>query len=287
MAQCSITSSLNSEDIADSSPFIFTTDGPTVNISHRITYRVTLDSFVESFWAVIIEALLKKRSCCSGLANNKGKALNNSKSIVCWFTACLCIFYCVKIVDFSHPLFIRLKMRISKLVPWMLLGSVVGSIALSIASYLSSYEKSLENSIDNLTSNVITNNNTLNMSYSYLYAVFALDICLPLVCDIASMTLILISLCRHTQRMRNNAPGFSQPQLQAHYRAAKIMVFLLLNSISLLISQILIMCTTNVLMSSVCFVIIFAFLTAQPIVLILGNPKLRKALWKFLTPWRQ
>ncbi|XP_078521562.1 taste receptor type 2 member 9-like [Lissotriton helveticus] len=205
-----------------------------------------------------------------------------SSSTTSWFTACLCIFYCVKIVDFNHHLFFWLKIRISKMVPWMLMGSVMGSIALGIPSYLSSYEESLENSTAILISNVTINNNALNMAKSYQYARVALGICLPLVLDIASMQLILISLCRHTRRMNNNASGFSQPQLQTHYRAAKMMGFLLLTNISLLISQILTMCTTNVLMVSICWVIIFAFLTTQPIVLILGNPKLRKEVLHLL-----
>nr|XP_034953095.1 taste receptor type 2 member 40-like [Zootoca vivipara] len=44
-----------------------------------------------------------------------------------WFATWLSILYCVKITNFSHPLFLQMKRRFPGLVPWLLLGTVVFS----------------------------------------------------------------------------------------------------------------------------------------------------------------
>ncbi|XP_060125086.1 taste receptor type 2 member 41-like [Zootoca vivipara] len=44
-----------------------------------------------------------------------------------WFATWLSILYCVKIANFSNPLFLQMKRRFPGLVPWLLLGTVVFS----------------------------------------------------------------------------------------------------------------------------------------------------------------
>ncbi|XP_060125088.1 taste receptor type 2 member 1-like [Zootoca vivipara] len=44
-----------------------------------------------------------------------------------WFAAWLSVLYCVKIANFSHPLFLQMKRRFPGMVPWLLLGTVVFS----------------------------------------------------------------------------------------------------------------------------------------------------------------
>ncbi|XP_048338977.1 taste receptor type 2 member 41-like [Sphaerodactylus townsendi] len=49
-----------------------------------------------------------------------------------WFAAWLSVLYFVKIGIFSHPLFLQMKQRFSRLAPWLLLGSMVFSAAVAI-----------------------------------------------------------------------------------------------------------------------------------------------------------
>nr|XP_028568741.1 taste receptor type 2 member 8-like [Podarcis muralis] len=48
-----------------------------------------------------------------------------------WFAAWLSVLYCVKIANFSHPLFLEMKRRFPGLVPWLLLETVVSSAIIS------------------------------------------------------------------------------------------------------------------------------------------------------------
>ncbi|XP_067424406.1 taste receptor type 2 member 9-like [Emydura macquarii macquarii] len=57
-----------------------------------------------------------------------------SNTVGLWFTACLSIFYCVKITSCKQPLFLRMKQRISVMVPKLLLGSLLVSSVSSIPS---------------------------------------------------------------------------------------------------------------------------------------------------------
>ncbi|XP_075056893.1 taste receptor type 2 member 4-like [Mixophyes fleayi] len=49
-----------------------------------------------------------------------------------WWGTVLCVFYCVKITNYSNRLFLRLKMNISRLVPWLLLTSMMVSVLCSL-----------------------------------------------------------------------------------------------------------------------------------------------------------
>ncbi|XP_027766388.1 taste receptor type 2 member 117-like, partial [Empidonax traillii] len=49
-----------------------------------------------------------------------------------WISACLCVFYCIKIANFRSSFFIYLKVKVDRMVPWLLLGSVFFSLVIGI-----------------------------------------------------------------------------------------------------------------------------------------------------------
>ncbi|XP_026702230.1 taste receptor type 2 member 9-like [Athene cunicularia] len=52
-----------------------------------------------------------------------------------WASAFLCVFYCIKIATFRHIFFIYLKVKIDRIVPWLLLGLLLSSLFLCILAY--------------------------------------------------------------------------------------------------------------------------------------------------------
>ncbi|XP_078521571.1 taste receptor type 2 member 9-like [Lissotriton helveticus] len=201
-----------------------------------------------------------------------------------WNTSCLCVFYCVKIVDLNHRLFFKLKARITKVVPWFLAGSVAGSFMLSIPMYCEYDERSSEILTTNITTNVTVT--LLNKSW-YLSVVIVLGFCLPVLIDIASITLILTSLFRHTRRMKDNASGFSQPRLQAHFGAVQIVGSLLCVFIVFLLAQCYLLHSTGHWFDLIADISRYCAPAEISTILLVGNTRLRQGLWKFFKLWRR
>ncbi|XP_075433288.1 taste receptor type 2 member 8-like [Ascaphus truei] len=195
-----------------------------------------------------------------------------------WLTACLCIYYCLRIVTFKHNLFIHLKFRISALVPKLLLVSALGSFAISIPCIWEVHVEPLLGS-GNVTGSSFVNNMSFHLSLPYKAIIITLGCCLPFLLTLFSIALTLTSLWTHARRMKQNASGISpQPRIDAHLRAARIMVLLIvlyavffITGVSLLVSTVIFQELWSMLF--VFFILIYP--TAQSSIVILGNTKLR------------
>ena len=62
-------------------------------------------------------------------------------SVSLWFATCLSLFYCLKVTGFTQCCFLWLKVRISKLMPWMLLGSLLTSMNIAALCVKVDYPK--------------------------------------------------------------------------------------------------------------------------------------------------
>ncbi|XP_074804358.1 taste receptor type 2 member 40-like [Natator depressus] len=57
-----------------------------------------------------------------------------------WFVSCLSVFCCLKIASFTQRLFLRMKQRISGMVPQLLLGSLLLALLTCIPSIWANYD---------------------------------------------------------------------------------------------------------------------------------------------------
>ncbi|KAL8173169.1 UNVERIFIED_CONTAM: hypothetical protein K2H54_041522 [Gekko kuhli] len=149
---------------------------------------------------------------------------------VCFcFSACLCSFYCIKIANFGHRLFVYLKLRISRLVPWMLVVSVLGSLLLSFPFFHGIYNIACKNSTGSgEPANQMLEDFTWETDLLSLFAYCGVGFSVVFSVSVASSCLLLFSLWRHAHLMQNGSPSFSNLGMAAHFQAMKTIMSLLI-----------------------------------------------------------
>ncbi|MEE6524677.1 hypothetical protein FKM82_024265 [Ascaphus truei] len=170
-----------------------------------------------------------------------------------WFATVLCVYYCVKITNYKHSLFIYVKVRINKIVPWLLLASMLTSLASSLPFGL--YILTLN--VNNSTNNLLKNSSVQDII---------------VVQNFTNQDII---------QMRSSGMSIRSPSLDTHFRVVKSMVFFLFLNIIFFSSM-------NVIFSEVlpeenpCFVFLLILTSAYPFlhsaVLIFYNKKLKQTL---------
>ncbi|XP_076709173.1 LOW QUALITY PROTEIN: taste receptor type 2 member 39 [Callospermophilus lateralis] len=201
-----------------------------------------------------------------------------------WFAAWLSFFYFVKIANFSHPLFLKLKWRISGRIPWLLWLSLFISFISSMLFCKDIYPVYCNNSFtvpfSNSTKKVyFTETNVLNLAFF-----FNLGILIPLIIFIVTATLLIVSLKRHTLHMKSCATGSSDPSMEAHMGAIKATSYFLILYIFNAIALFLYVSNTFDASSpwNILFKIIMAVYPAgHSMLLIQDNPGLRRAWSSF------
>ncbi|XP_068103376.1 taste receptor type 2 member 9-like [Hyperolius riggenbachi] len=198
-----------------------------------------------------------------------------------WIMAALCIYYCLRIVTFKLHLFVYLKTNISKVVPRFLVGSCIVSFVISVLGIWNVDLKPHGDSVNRSTNALMSE--AIQMTLPYRTLSIIVGCCLPFLLVVLSVILTLTSLWTHIFKMQYNRSGFSIPSLDAHLRAARIMLLLTilfaifyLSEVSLLASSLNIDSTWELV--SLFFVLIYP--TVQSFIVIVGNSKLRPTFLK-------
>uniref|UniRef100_H0XEL3 Taste receptor type 2 n=1 Tax=Otolemur garnettii TaxID=30611 RepID=H0XEL3_OTOGA len=198
-----------------------------------------------------------------------------------WLATWLGVFYCAKIANISHPFFFWLKMRITKLVPWLILGSLFYASATCVLH--SNYQWIIA---QNFSVTFVFKNTVAQMKEKFALQFFLLivEVSIPLFIFLAAGLLLVFSLGRHTQQMRNRAAGAGDTHRYASVQAMlSILSFLILYfshfiAIALLTLENFQYGSLNILF----FILMFGtYPSAHSIILILGNPKLKQNAKKF------
>ncbi|XP_041325423.1 taste receptor type 2 member 40-like [Pyrgilauda ruficollis] len=196
-----------------------------------------------------------------------------------WFGAWLSVFYCIKVASFTQSFFIWLKLRIARLVPWMLLTSWLCSFITAIPFAWDIYSVH-----ENITApSSMTNSSSMRATRKDGLGLIILlsnaGIVMPLILSVVSSVLLIWSLWIHTRQMQNNASGFRDPSLEAHRKAIKSVFSLLMFYVTYFIAFTFLLYNIFLPFSipkSICIAVMAACPTGHSIVLIWSNPKFQE-----------
>uniref|UniRef100_A0A803SLQ2 Taste receptor type 2 n=1 Tax=Anolis carolinensis TaxID=28377 RepID=A0A803SLQ2_ANOCA len=206
-----------------------------------------------------------------------------------WFTAWLCVFYCIKIVNSTHALFLWCKMRISWLIPrisWLIHRLLLGSLLISLFISFFAFHEFLFEFQSNRTASVAnrTQEQTLRKTVDYFKVLFlAIGTSCPLLVVLFCSILSIVSLCRHIHRMTREKSSFRSIQAEAHLKAAQTMLSLLFFYVLFYVGETLSMTIhfENGKQISAIFVVLL-YSHAQAAILVLVNSKLKRTATQIL-----
>ncbi|XP_027742417.1 taste receptor type 2 member 7-like [Empidonax traillii] len=198
-----------------------------------------------------------------------------------WFSACLCVFYCIKIANFRNSFFIYLKVKVDRMVPWLLLGSVFFSLVIGIL-------------ICDLTNKQHCNNSTGQGNFSEVsirteehfsptFFIYGFEFITSFMAFIFSALLLLFSLWRHKRNMQSNS--MKDLSMDAHIKAMKsILSFFVTYSINFacLIFNMVYATEEESPVKFLNYVLLYSFTVIHSLILIISNPKLEKPMLRIL-----
>ncbi|NXY16709.1 TA2R7 protein, partial [Atrichornis clamosus] len=195
-------------------------------------------------------------------------------------STCLCVFYCIKIANFRSRFFIYLKVKIDRIVPWLLLGSVIFSLAMGIFVYSITDKPQCNNSTS--SGNIWKVNMKIDKHFFPFYFITGLLFVTSFTAVISSALPLLFSLWRHKCKMQKNS--MKSLSIDAHIKAMKSIIsfFIMynINFITLIVTMIYSIEENPMIF--LIYVFLHAFPGVHSLILIFSNAKLEKTLLRIL-----
>ncbi|XP_021046844.1 taste receptor type 2 member 3-like [Mus pahari] len=139
-------------------------------------------------------------------------------SIGLWFATCLSVFYCLKISGFTPPWFLWLKFRISKLIFWLLLGSLLASLGTATVCIEVGFPLIEDGYV---LRNTRLNNSNVKLTRNNDLLLINLILLLPLTVFVMCTSMLFMSLYKHMCRMQSESHKLSSARTEAHVNALK------------------------------------------------------------------
>ncbi|NWS22802.1 TA2R9 protein, partial [Pachyramphus minor] len=200
-----------------------------------------------------------------------------------WVSACLCVFYCIKIANFRNSFFIYLKVKVDRMVPWLLLGSVLFSLLIGIVAYEIADQEHCNNRNSTGRGSFWKASIKMDKHFFPSFFITGFGYAVSFMAVTFSALLLLFSLWKHKHNMQTNS--MKDLSVDAHIKAMKsIISFFVMYSINF-VCLILNMVYSTKKGSPVMFLILvfqYAFPGVHSLILIFGNPKLEKTLLRIL-----
>ncbi|XP_040823929.1 taste receptor type 2 member 31-like [Ochotona curzoniae] len=135
-----------------------------------------------------------------------------------WFATVLCMFYFLKIANFSNCFFLYLKKHIHSVVLLVLLGSLV--FLYCHVALMNAKEIALAN--DN-EGNLTQKNSTDTVHFSNIPVLTVVNL-IPFSTSLICLLLLIHSLYKHVKQMQLSGRGFQDPSTKIHVKALQTML---------------------------------------------------------------
>ncbi|XP_072506380.1 taste receptor type 2 member 41-like [Notamacropus eugenii] len=201
-----------------------------------------------------------------------------------WFATWLSVLFCVKIANFTHPIFLWLKWRVKGLVPWFLLFSLLISFIVSMLFFAGNnvlYQAFLQ---ETFSGNGTLYDFNRKLKINYFFPLKLITLCIPSSFFVVSIVLLITSLQRHFWKMKRSANSAQDLSIQAHMRALKLLASFLVLYVLSFMSLI-----TDAAISGIGStwywpwqIVIYLCTSVHPFILIFGNSNLGGAFMKLL-----
>ncbi|XP_005405580.1 PREDICTED: taste receptor type 2 member 135 [Chinchilla lanigera] len=198
-----------------------------------------------------------------------------------WSCTWLGFFYCVKIANFTHPVFLWLKGKVSGWIPWLLLSCVGFSGLTSILFFTGNhilYQNYLRGNCQLWNA---TGHSMRSFEKLYFFFLKLTSFTIPLGVFLIFTVLLLISLGRHMKKILLTLSGFQDPPIQVHLRALLSIISFALLFTSSFLAQVL-NSSTNTPFQEVKHwvwqVVSHLCMAAHSLLLLFNNPRLRATL---------
>ncbi|NXA94598.1 TA2R7 protein, partial [Melanocharis versteri] len=200
-----------------------------------------------------------------------------------WVSACLCVFYCIKIANFRNSLFIYLKVKIDRIVPWLLLGSGIFALVIGIVAYDIADKPHCNHRNSTGQGNFGATSIKMDKHFFPSFFLTGFGYAASFMAVIFSAVFLLFSLWRHKRHMQTNS--MKDLSMEAHIRAMKFISFFLvmysINFVSLVLRMVYVTKKRSY-MTLLIVLFQYTFPGVHSYMLIFSNPKLEKTMLKIL-----
>ncbi|XP_017668509.1 PREDICTED: taste receptor type 2 member 9-like [Lepidothrix coronata] len=197
-----------------------------------------------------------------------------------WVSACLCVFYCIKIANFRNSFFIYLKVKIDRIVPCLLLGSVLFSLVVGTILYDAIDKIFCKNLNFTCQGRIWKASISTEEHFFRHYFIIGFGYATSFTAVIFSALLLLFSLWRHKRNMQKDL------SMDAHIKVMKsiysFFIMFSINFICLILTLIYAM-KSQTLMVFLFYIFQHAFPGFHSLIVIFSNPNLEKTLLKILS----
>ncbi|XP_075036821.1 taste receptor type 2 member 40-like [Mixophyes fleayi] len=200
-----------------------------------------------------------------------------------WLSASLCLFYMIKIINVQSRTLTWVKMKISIIVPWLILTAEIVSLCGSFLSFLIPTQQPAQNISTIITLIIISEDNKPKLQFmNIVLMINSLPSLIAITATASSAWFLKVYDCQ----MKRNMGTFGNTNVKDYQCAVQTMVYLIFFHIFIFLVMVVFALEMFVDHSWGYWIIVmllFSSATAQSAILTHGNPNLKKTMKRIIS----